>query len=57
MQVLMVIFDILASHYRMLRWHEQRLDEHFAEISRLQEQQSRLSSGAADEAEADSLAG
>ena len=35
MQVLMVIFDILASHHRMLTWHEQRIEEHLTDLEQL----------------------
>lgn len=34
-QVLMVIFDILASHHRMLLWHQQRIEEHQQDLEQL----------------------
>ena len=41
-QVLMVIFDILASHSRMLRWHEVKVEEHLADLARLQHSKQQL---------------
>ena len=35
----MVIFDILASHHRMLAWHERSIEAHLAEMASLQRQQ------------------
>ena len=41
-QVLMVIFDILASHSRMLRWHEVKVEEHLADLAQLQHSKQQL---------------
>ena len=46
-QVLMVIFDILASHSRMLRWHEVKVEEHLADLARLQHSKQQLELAAA----------
>jgi len=40
--VLMVIFDILASHHRMLTWHERSIEVHLVEMASLQRQQGAV---------------
>ncbi|BDA40427.1 Syndetin [Coccomyxa sp. Obi] len=34
-RVLMVVFEILASHYHMSRWHEERIDQHTRDMEAL----------------------
>ena len=34
-QVLMVVFEILSSHYHMSRWHEERIEQHTADMEAL----------------------
>ncbi|KAK9843494.1 hypothetical protein WJX81_005881 [Elliptochloris bilobata] len=41
-QVLMVIFDILASHHAMVRWHAERLEQRPAELAALCEAREDL---------------
>lgn len=31
----MVVFEILASHYHMSRWHEERIDQHTRDMEAL----------------------
>eukprot|EP00884_Botryococcus_braunii_P000884 jgi/Botrbrau1/10797/Bobra.0064s0003.1 len=40
-QVLMVIFDILLSHFRMVRWHEDQIAQHIANAAQLREECAR----------------
>ena len=51
LQVLMVVFDILLSHHRMTKWHEQRVQHHLQDMAVLQaavaQQEERLHSHAA----------
>ena len=51
LQVLMVVFDILLSHHRMTKWHEQRVQQHLQDMAVLQaavaQQEERLHSHAA----------
>lgn len=53
-QVLMLIFDILVSHFRMVRWHEDQIALHLAAASRLREELAltRQALGVPDQAEA-----
>ena len=41
-QVLAVIFDILVSHQRMAKWHEERIGQHVQDAGRLAEQREQL---------------
>jgi hypothetical protein len=34
-QVLMVVFEILSSHYHMSRWHEERIEQHTTDMEAL----------------------
>ena len=47
----MVVFDILLSHHRMTKWHEQRVQQHLQDIAVLHaavaQQEERLHSHAA----------
>ena len=36
LQVLMVVFEILASHHHMARWHEARIEQHEHDLEALQ---------------------
>jgi len=36
-QVLMVLFDIMASHWAMMTWHDARLAESAAALAQLQQ--------------------
>ena len=36
MQVLAVVFDLLASHHAMARWHEEAILRHRQQLTRLQ---------------------
>jgi hypothetical protein len=38
----MVIFDVLVSHFRMSRWHEERIAQHLAQAAALQEARGEL---------------
>jgi hypothetical protein len=42
LQVLMVVFEILASHYHMARWHEERIDQHTQDMEVLHEAGTNL---------------
>ena len=42
MQVLAVIFDILVSHRRMAKWHEERIAQHVQDAARLAEQREQM---------------
>jgi len=35
LQVLMVVFEILSSHYHMACWHEGRIDQHTRDMEAL----------------------
>lgn len=41
-QVLMVVFEILASHHHMARWHEARIEQHERDLEALQAQDQEL---------------
>ena len=58
LQVLMVIFDILASHHRMLLWHESSVENLLKETADLQRARQQAESQAAEsnsQAEQDGL--
>jgi hypothetical protein len=41
-RVLMVVFDVLVSHFHMVRWHEAALERHAADLTALQAQRRAL---------------